>query len=163
MSSTAAFEDLIRRDLILDGVRYANREEALEKMARLLVRKGYCKEAFVEAILERERVHPSALPMSGHKIAIPHTDADHVKHSALLFARLERPVAFRSMGNPGETLEVSMISMFALKEKKEIGDFLETLLTIYQDERVREAIHLASDAEEIHAILQKHVREQNHR
>lgn len=160
MRSATHFDDLIREELILDGVAYENREEALESMARLLVEKGYCREPFVEAILERERMHPSALPMPGHKIAIPHTDSDHVRRSAILFARLERPVEFRSMGDPGENLEVSMISMFALKKKKEIGDLLETLLTVYQDETVRDSIYDAKGAAEIYGILRRHVREQ---
>lgn len=161
MSSTAPFEVLIKRELILDGVHYADREEALESLARLLVEKGYCKEGFVEAILERERHHPSGLPMAGHKIAIPHTDSDYVNRSVLLFARLEEPVTFRSMGDPGESLEVSMISMFALKEKKEIGDLLEKLLTVYQDEEVRRSIHLARDGQEIYEILQERVRDES--
>ena len=160
MSSPTQFDDLIREELILDGAVYESREEALESMARLLVDKGYCREPFVEAILERERAHPSALPMPGHKIAIPHTDADYVNRSAILFARLQRPVEFRSMGDPGEILQVSMISMFALEEKREIGDLLETLLTVYQDEAVRESIFAARGAEEIFGILRRHVREQ---
>lgn len=151
------FKDLVREDLILRGVSFSSRDEALETMAQTLVDKGYCEQPYVEAILERERAHPSALPMPGHKIAIPHTDATYVKSSALLFARLESPVEFRSMGDPNETLQVSMISMFALKEKKLIGDLLETLITVYQDESVLDAIYDADEASEIYRILQSNV------
>jgi mannitol/fructose-specific phosphotransferase system IIA component (Ntr-type) len=65
------------------------------------------------------------------------------------------------MGDPNETLEVSMISMFALKEKKLIGDLLETLITVYQDEAVLNAIYDAPDSIEIYRILQKHVQEKS--
>lgn len=155
------FKDLVRNDLIITGVRFESRDDALEAMASILVEKGYCEQPFVQAILDRERAHPSALPMPGHKIAIPHTDATYVKRSALLFARLEAPVEFHSMGDPDQTLSVSMISMFALKEKKLIGDLLETLITVYQDERVLEAIHDAADSDEIYEILQEHVEERS--
>jgi hypothetical protein len=54
-----------------------------------------------------------------------------------------------------------MISMFALKEKKLIGDLLETLITVYQDEAVLNAIYDAPDSIEIYRILQKHVQEKS--
>jgi PTS system galactitol-specific IIA component len=160
-SGVLQFKDLVKEDLILSGITYLDKEEALREMAGMLVEKGYCRPPFIDAILARERAHPSALPMPGHKIAIPHTDATYVNRSALLFARLEKPVEFRSMGDPNETLEVSMISMFALKEKKLIGDLLETLITVYQDEAVLNAIYDAPDSIEIYRILQKHVQEKS--
>lgn len=151
------FRDLVREELVLGDAVFPTRDEALRKMATILVERDYCEEPYIEAILERERVHPSALPMPGHKIAIPHTDATYVKRSALLFARLKEPVEFRSMGDPDEILQVSMISMFALKEKKLIGDLLETLITVYQDESVLEAIYGAADGGTIFRILRDHV------
>jgi PTS system galactitol-specific IIA component len=111
----------------------------------------------VEAILERERNHPSALPMPGHKIAIPHTDADHVERSAILFARLQKPVEFLSMGGPGDVLQVQMISMFALKEKKRIGDLLETLINVYQHNEILDEILNAAGTDTIYQILRSSV------
>jgi PTS system galactitol-specific IIA component len=151
------FKDLVREDLILSDVEFADREAALTRMATILVDKGFCKKPFVQAILERERSHPSALPMPGHKIAIPHTDATYVNTSALVFAQLKKPVEFQSMGDPNETLHVSMISMFALKEKKQIGDLLETLITVYQDDSVLEAISNAENSTAIFQILRDQV------
>lgn len=154
------FKDLVRRDLILFNVEFADRDEALRRMADTLVEKGYCKPEYTDAILEREYAHPSALPMPGKKIAIPHTDATYVKNSALLFARLKSPVTFSSMGDPDQKLQVSMISMFALKEKKRIGDLLETLINVYQDEAVLDAIFDAADGETIFEILKTNVERQ---
>ncbi|MFO8065212.1 MAG: PTS sugar transporter subunit IIA [Spirochaetia bacterium] len=151
------FTDLVRQDLILDNVAYDTKEQALEAMAGILVERQFCREPFIQAVLDREREHPSGLPMPGRKIAIPHTDATHVDHSALLFARLRNPVEFRSMGAPDETLQVSMISMFALKDKKAIGDLLETLITVYQDEAVLNEISEASDTAQIYRILKQNV------
>ncbi len=158
MSDTSLeFSDLVRPDLILDQLVATDREDALRQMAEFLVRGGYCHETFVEAILRRERSHPSALPMPGHKIAIPHTDAEHVKKSTILFARLSEPVEFRSMGSPDDVLGVQMISMFALKEKKRIGDMLETLINVYQHNEVLEAILRASDTRAIFETLKSAV------
>ena len=143
--------------MILDDFSPGSREEALERMAGMLVERGFCKPEFVQAILDREAAHPSALPMSGLKIAIPHTDAEHVNRSALLFARLRQPLEFRSMGDPEEKLQVAMISMFALKEKKLIGDLLETLLTVYQQEAVLDSLYRAPDRHAMFRILKENV------
>jgi PTS system galactitol-specific IIA component len=157
MAHALEFGDLVHEDLILDDFSPGSREEALERMAGILVEKGFCKPEFVQAILDREAAHPSALPMSGLKIAIPHTDAEHVNRSALLFARLREPLEFRSMGDPEERLQVAMISMFALKEKKLIGDLLETLLTVYQQEAVLDSLYRAPDRHAMFRILKENV------
>ncbi|NCN04998.1 MAG: PTS sugar transporter subunit IIA [Spirochaetales bacterium] len=157
------FKDMVREDLILCDLNVASRDEALETMASLLVEKGYCEKPYVAAILDREKNHPSALPMPGQKIAIPHADATYVNNSALLFARVTKPLEFRSMGDPDEKLQVSMISMFALKEKWMIGDLLETLINVYQDEDVLDAIMKAADEKEIFEILKTNVHEKQKR
>jgi mannitol/fructose-specific phosphotransferase system IIA component (Ntr-type) len=57
------------------------------------------------------------------------------------------------MGDPNEKLQVQLISMFALKEKKQIGFLLEVLITAYSNNDVLDAILKASSAKEIYDIL----------
>ena len=97
--------------------------------------------------------------MEGHKIAIPHTDAEHVNKSVILFARLANPLEFASMGDPDEKLQVQLVSMFALAEKKQIGYLLEVLITAYSDNEVLDAILKAPSAKAIYGILRKAVGE----
>lgn len=157
------FSDLVKPDYVVVDLHAATKEEALSKMAGRLVQDGYCKDSFIQAILEREQHHPSALPMPGYKIAIPHTDASHVNRSVIYFARLTQPLAFLSMGSMDEVLQVPMISMLALKEKERIGDLLETLITAYQDEQLLARIMEAKSAEEVFTLLQAKVDESEHR
>ncbi|MDR1308264.1 MAG: PTS sugar transporter subunit IIA [Treponema sp.] len=146
-------EDILKEDCIIENLEASTREEVLSAMCGVLLDKGYVKESFPAAILERERLYPSGLPMEGHKIAIPHTDAEHVNESVILFARLARPVEFSSMGDPDEKLQVQMVSMFALKEKKNIGFLLEVLITTYSDSAVLDAILKAPSVKAIYDIL----------
>jgi PTS system galactitol-specific IIA component len=146
-------EDVLKEDCIIDNLEVSTKEEALTIMCNTLLSKGYVKDSFLAAILERERLYPSGLPMEGHKIAIPHTDAEHVNESVILFARLAKPIEFSSMGEPDEKIQVQLISMFALKEKKQIGFLLEVLITTYSDNDVLDAILKASSAKEIYTIL----------
>ena len=153
------FSDLVKPDYVVVDLKAATKEEALRIMAERLVQEGYCKESFVQGILDREQHHPSALPMPGYKIAIPHTDASHVNRSVIYFARLSQPLEFLSMGSMDEVLQVPMISMLALKEKERIGDLLETLITAYQDEEVLNKIMDAETSQQVFRILQAKVEE----
>ena len=150
-------EDFLKEDCIIENLSAKTTEEALSIMSNMLLAKGYVKDSFPEAILEREKHYPSGLPMEGHKIAIPHTDAEHVNKSVILFARLSAPLEFASMGDPDEKIQVSLISMFALAEKKEIGKMLEVLITAYSNNDVLDAILKAASAREIYDILHKNV------
>lgn len=152
------FDSLIKKDLIYLDIPVSSREEALRYLAGILVEKGYVKVTFPESIIEREKSNPTGLPMSRHKIAIPHTTSDQVLESALIFARLKNEIEFEEMGgDPGSTLSVRLVSMFALKEKKLIGDLLEALITAYQDEEMMDQIIRASQSDEVYDILKKKV------
>ncbi len=148
--------ELLKDDLILDHLAARDKEDALTKMANILIDKGYTKPTFLEAILERERHYPSGLPMAEEHIAIPHTDAEHINKSVLFFAKLESPVEFSVMGAPEQKIQVRMISMFALKEKKKIGELLSTLITVYQDPDFLSRL-IRSDAKGIYRLLKDHV------
>jgi len=158
-SEALAFHDLVKPDFVLHDLEHPTQRDALRSMAGLLVKRGFCRASFIDAILERERLHPSGLPMPGPKIAIPHTDAEHVHRSVILFARLKQPVEFRSMGDPEERLPVRLVSMFALKEKRLIGDLLETLITVYQNEEILNSLLDAPDASAMYSILHHAVEE----
>ena len=152
-------EDVLKEDCIIEKLEASTKEEALSAMCGMLLSKGYVKDSFPEAILERERLYPSGLPMEGHKIAIPHCDSEHVNKSVILFARLAQPLEFFSMGAPDETLQVQLISMFALAEKKQIGYLLGILIDSYSENEVLEAILQAPSAKAIYEILHKTVGE----
>lgn len=150
-------EDILKTECILGNIEAPSKEAALKVMAERLYSLGYVKESYIQAIQDREANYPSGLPMEDLKIAIPHTDAVHVNQSVICFARLPENVEFSVMGDPDQKIPVRLISMFALKEKKKIGDLLETLITTYQDNDVLKALLDANDESEIYKILHDNV------
>ena len=150
-------EDILKAECIIANIDAPSKEDALKVMAEKLYSLGYVKESYIQAIQDREANYPSGLPMEDLKIAIPHTDADHVNQSVICFARLPKNVEFSVMGDPDQKIPVRLISMFALKEKKKIGDLLETLITTYQDNDVLKALLDANDGDEIYNILHENV------
>ena len=152
-------DDILRPECMIHNLNAETKEEALTIMADRLYELGYVKETFKDAVLTREAQYPSGLPMEQDKIAIPHTDAEHVNASVICFAQLTSPVAFSVMGDPAQTIPVQMISMFALKEKKEIGHLLEILITTYQDAMLLRNLKESPDAQRLYALLKEHIKE----
>lgn len=152
-------DDILRPECIIHNLNVETKEEALTIMADRLYELGYVKETFKDAILAREAQYPSGLPMEHDKIAIPHTDAEHVNTSVICFAQLTSPVDFSVMGAPEETIPVQMISMFALKEKKKIGHLLEILITTYQDAMLLKNLKESTDAHRLYALLKEYIKE----
>ena len=151
------FSSLLRADLILLDIEFDDRFEALRYLAQVLYERGYVESTFEEAIVQRELLHPSGLPMEGHKIAIPHTGAEHVKSSVILFARLKDPVVFHCMGTPEDAISLRLISMFALKEAKRIGDLLESLIHVYQNNEALDEIIKADTPEKVYDLLRQNI------
>lgn len=147
------FTGMINPECVLDAVDGGSRETVLRELGSFLVERGFCLPSFVEAILERERIHPSGLAMPGHNFAIPHTDTVHVRRSVFLFARLATPVTFHMMGNPEAILDVRFVTMIALTEKDLTGATLVTLISVFQRREFFDAVMDAPDARRMYRVL----------
>lgn len=66
----------------------------LREMGNVLVEKGWVKDTYPGAVIEREKVFPTGLPMEAMGVAIPHTDAIHVNKKAVFCGILDKPVDF---------------------------------------------------------------------
>jgi len=143
-------------DLILVGEKAASREELLGKLAGLLGQKGYVKESFLQALLEREKAYPTGLQTSIMGVAIPHTDTEHVVKPALAIATLKEPLPFRAMDNPQKEIPVELVIVMAIKEPSMQLKSLQKIMEILQDEKMLSKILQAQNAGEILAALEKH-------
>lgn len=125
-------------------------DDVIRRLATLLEDEGAVRSSFTEAVLERERTHPTGLPLAGElHVAIPHADPCHVLAPALAVATLERPVSFRNMADPDEDVPVSVVILMALNDPAAQVEMLQHLASLFQDvDRVRE-IHDAHSAEEL--------------
>jgi PTS system galactitol-specific IIA component len=140
---------------ILLGVPAADREDALERIGGALVREGYCKGGFVEALLEREAENPTGIDMGGFGIAIPHTDISHVNKDGLAIGVLAKPAPFVAMGTDDETVEVRVVFVLAITDKNGHLDMMKALLRVLQDKGVLERMRDAGSAEEIIDIIKR--------
>ena len=143
-------EELIYLDLEAD-----NREELLSLLSDKLYEKGYVKESFKKAIIEREKVFPTGLPTLGVKVALPHTDPIHVNKPAILVSTLKNPIKFKEMGNGINDIEVEMVFMLAVKEPAHQVELLQKLINIFSKENVLISLKECRDEKAIYEILKE--------
>ncbi|PWH19299.1 MAG: PTS fructose transporter subunit IIA [Anaerolineae bacterium] len=143
---------LIDADLIEINMDVSTKEDALLSLSNRLLEKDLVEQGFYQHIIEREEQFPTGLPTS-IPIALCHTEAIHVKKSALAVATLKRPVIFQEMGTPEKTLDVEIIFLLALKDPKDQVHWLKKMIGVFQKEEALHKIRSASSPNELSLYL----------
>lgn len=147
MENMPIYEELIFLDVDKD-----ENVEVLEFMANELVDKGYVKPSFLEGVLEREKNYPTGLDTGDIKVAIPHTDSEHVLKSCISVAVLKETVVFKDMGDPNGKVDVDIVFMLAIAEPKNQVPILTKLMSVFSDKELLNNIY-NSDEKGIYKIL----------
>lgn len=120
-----------------------------------MIQEGYGEEGFTEALLEREKDYPTGLDVDGIGVAIPHTDAEHVKKEGISIAVLDQPIAFDAMGEDDCQVPVKIVIMFTVAGKDKHIDRLLQILDMIKDEQILKGLLEATNKEEIRTAIQK--------
>ena len=151
----------LNKKLIMTDLDAKNYDEVMEKLGGLLIKEGYCKETYVDALKEREAEYPTGLDIEGVGVAIPHTPVTHVLRHAIAIARLQNPVEFIQMGSEDETTNVKIVFMLAVDDPNAHIDQLQEILKIIQDKKVLMELAETKDADEINNIIKEKEKENN--
>lgn len=144
---------MLRKELIILKLTGETNEEVLRNFGQKFVELGVVKESFPDALVERERQYPTALPATAFDIAVPHTFKEHVNVPAMGVAVLEHPVAFQQMGTPEITLHPQVLFMLAVKEPSQQIVTLKKILKLIQNEDVLMKIKNASSEDELFELV----------
>lgn len=144
----------IKEDLILLDLDAKDNFEVLEKMTKLLLDKGYVKESFREAVIEREKVFPTGIKTGTINIAIPHADSEHVLAPAIAATVLSNPIYFNRMDMPDQKIPVKIVFMLAIKNSNEQLSSLKELMELLQSLYLLESLYKARTPKEFPTILQ---------
>lgn len=136
---------------------HVSSEEVMKRLFEKLHSQQYVKESFLGAVVEREKVYPTGLPLAKTGVAIPHTDSEHVLKPAIAVSVLKKPVVFRMMGSPEIEIDVEMVLMLAISDPQKQISMLQRLMNVFQDEMAMEIIKKASTEEEIVQLLNNHL------
>lgn len=145
------------KDLIFKDLEFSSNVEALNFLSSKLYDKGYVKDGYKEAIIDREKEYPTALPSVDIKIAIPHANHTLVNKAAIAIGILKHPVEFSSMEDSDTKLKVQIVIMLALDEPHGHIKMLQNIVKLIQNPDALKAIIKASSIEEIMNTLQPYL------
>lgn len=147
-------KDLIKEKLIFDIFENNEQKDVIKTLTDSLMRGGYVKASYYNAILTREKKYPTAIKLgNGISVAIPHTEAIHVENSAIAIARIDNGVKFKLMEDPEEEVLVNLIIMIALKERDKQIEILEKLMELFQDQELMKSLVKANDKQELKKLI----------
>jgi PTS system galactitol-specific IIA component len=109
-------------------------------------------------VLKREEEFPTGLPTQGMAIALPHTEAQHVRQSCMAVGILENPVLFRVMGSPDQEIPVRGVFLLAIADRDSQVLALKQLADLFQDGVTLTRLAGAPDAERVLEALCEGVR-----
>lgn len=144
---------MLKKEFIRIGLDCEDAQQALRVLANAFVEGGVVKESFVQAVLDREKVYPTALPAAPFDIAIPHTVSAHVIQPSMAVATLAHPLEFQQMGSPDITLHPQILFMLAISDPKEQITLLRRIMKLLQNEQLLQQVKDASTPEEIMELL----------
>lgn len=139
---------------IIAKISSRDRGEVMHLMANELLKEGYVKDSYEDAILEREKNYPTGLPTGEIGIAIPHTDSEHVIKEGMMLGILENPVEFNLMGGADDdVVQTQIIFMLAVKNKEDQLEMLQKLVEMFQDTNKLKSLQNITDLEEVKLLM----------
>ncbi|QOY60373.1 PTS sugar transporter subunit IIA [Thermophilibacter immobilis] len=144
---------LLDKRLVFVDADVKTSEDAIRLMAARLQDCGYVNEGYAEMVIEREKVFPTGLPGKTMCIAIPHTNPTFVNKAAIGVIVPKKPVKFDMMGEPGTSLNVSLIMPLVIKDSGQQIELLKEMMHVIQDSPRLERIRASRDADEILGLL----------
>lgn len=131
-------------------------EAVLEELATYAYDQGYVEEAYVDALLERERDHPTGLRIEREEnpfgIAIPHADPDDVREQAILLGLPEETATFRSMDDKDKEIDINVVVLLLVTETDGYSAFLSNLTMLFQDDEFAQMV-VEKDADGIVELI----------
>lgn len=145
------------KELILRKKEETGQDEILLEMAKLLKNKGFVKETYGEALLQREKEYPTGLETGETNVAIPHVDIKHVNSAAIAVGILEKPIEFHKMEEPEKSVNVGIIIMLALDKPHAHIDMLGKIIEMIKNKEVLKDIINEKNEENNYKIISKYL------
>lgn len=133
---------------------YDNKEDLLKYLTDTMLEDNVIKNTFYENILAREFKYPTGLNTGVIKVAIPHTNPEHVNEAAISIATLKNSIKFNNMENSNEELFVDLVFMLAVDNPEKQVPLLVKLMGIFSQSDKLKEIKESKDKSEIKKIME---------
>lgn len=136
---------LLDEELVILDADVRTAEECIRLAGEAFLQKGYVKEPYIQAVVERERVYPTGLPGKGVAIAIPHTNNTYVNKPAIGVVIPSKPVKFCAMGTKEQWLDCEVVIPLVIKDSDMQINMLRQMMKIIQNGELLRRIRDSKD------------------
>ena len=141
-------------DLIFMDVEAEKDSDIISLLGNKMLEKGYVKDTYVGAVIEREGSLPTGLDIGELCVAIPHTQSEHVNSSVFAVGIPKKSVKFKSMIDPSTTIDAQIVFLLAISNPDGQVELLQNLMSVFQNKELLESIRYAKSKEEISELLE---------
>lgn len=143
----------LNKDLIFTNLEINNDIYILEQLGLALYSKGYVKNSFTDALIQREKEFPTGIENGAINIAIPHADPKHVFKPTIAIATSKTGIKFKRIDNPEKTLLVKAVFLLAIKNAETQLTALKELMDLVCDYSKMNKIINCDSSEEVFETL----------
>lgn len=130
-----------------------NFQEAVEVIAKKLVKEDYVVPDFAQKVVGREKNFPTGLVLPAMNIGIPHTEAENVHKTVVSVATLDHQIKMHSMIDPTTEVDVSMLFLIAVSDPSGQVKILQQLMRLFQNEQLLQGVVSSDSADQILKML----------
>ena len=113
-----------------------------------LLKKGYVKKSFKDAIIKREEEYPTGIGTEIYNLAIPHTDTEHVNKPGIAFVKFNNKCKFKEMCT-SNNINVDMAFVLLVTKKEDQVSLLSKLMGLFSNNEFLEHLYNENDKSKI--------------
>ena len=149
------FGEMVKEELIFVQKNFKENSNVIKFLSEKLREKGFVKESFCDAAIERENKFPTGLYLGKINVAIPHTDTKYVNEPGMAVATLQKPISFKKMDDPTVSIPVHIVFFLAAVDPKGYIKFLSRLTGSFENDSFILSIYLSKNSKKLSSLLKK--------
>lgn len=123
---------MFSEDLIYVNESYSSQDDLFNRISKDFLEKGYVYDSYQQALKQREIKYPTGLQTEVCGIAIPHTEAMHIKKQAIAVVKLDDAITFKEMVGDAD-VSVKLLFFLLVKEKESQVQVLSNLMGLFSN------------------------------
>ena len=143
----------INKRMIKVNLPCKDRNELFQIMHDEAFKYGYVESSFLNGLMSRESIFPTGIKLTNYNVAIPHTDAIHIKEEFIAIIVPETPIKFKLMEDETQEEKISLVFMLGLNKPHSQLEALKELMGLIQREDLVKQIVESEDQNQVESIL----------
>lgn len=147
---------LLMPELVFLDFEATDRLDFFRKLGDELMARGFVKDTWLDAILERERNYPTGLECVGISVALPHVDPENLIKPYIAVIKPKEPIEFDGMADTGLVNAQLIINLGIMAHEESQVAVLQAFLGIFIDEEASAEILAQDDPQGMVDALVRH-------